>query len=150
MGQRTMSVTLTCSWCGAAFHPIPGRGKTMKYCSKPCRDAGVTKLLRIMSDAETAWLAGLFDGEGHISIDTRLNRTTRGVKIQITNTNRELLEKAQDVVGTGYITTRYHDNPRHKPTYDWHTTGRNAKLLLQTMLPWLIAKRTQAQSALSP
>lgn len=101
-----------------------------------------------MSREELAWLAGLFDGEGHISLRTQLSQRAIGVKIQVTNTHRPLLERIQTITDIGYITTRYRTDPRHRPTHDWHTTGGNAKELLRLLLPWLIAKRERALEAI--
>lgn len=120
----------------------------MRFCSKPCHDNARRKPIRKMSATDRAWLAGLFDGEGHISIDTQLGPRSRGVKIQVTNTDRALVDEVQRVTGVGYITTRYRESSNHKPTHDWHTTGGNAKALLALMLPRLIAKKDRAIEAI--
>lgn len=121
----------------------------MRFCSATCRDDARRKPLRPMSDIELAWLAGFFDGEGHISIRAQLSQRAVGVKIQVTNTNREILERVQAVTGVGYITTRYRDSARHKPTHDWHTTGGNAKAILRLLIPHLIVKSKRAKQAVS-
>ena len=150
MTNRIASVVLTCEWCGSGFHPINGRAKIMRFCSKTCRDNGVRKPIREMSPEETAWLAGLFDGEGCISIRAQLNQTgARGVRIQVTNTNRELLEEVKRVTGIGFISMRYRNDPRHKPTFDWQTAGGNAKGVLQLISHRLIAKKARALEAIN-
>jgi hypothetical protein len=146
---RIQSIVLTCEWCDKPFHPINGRAKTMRFCSKPCHDNARRKPLRRMAPEDLAWLAGLFDGEGSISIDTKLGPRSRGVKIHVTNTHRPLVDEVQRVTGVGYITTRYHDDPNHKPTHDWHTTGGNAQLILTLLIPRLIAKKSRAIEATS-
>lgn len=104
-----------------------------------------------MTPEEIAWLGGLFDGEGHISVLTKLSQRCKGVKIQITNTNRDMLDVVKTRTGIGYITERpvmSTDRPTWKIRYDWHTTGGNAKELLSMMLPWLIEKREAAIRAI--
>jgi hypothetical protein len=147
--RRNASVSLTCEYCGKAFHPINGRSLTMKYCSTFCRDMGRTKDLRDMADIEAAWLAGLFDGEGNVSIHVALGQRAMGAKIQITNTNRNLLERVLTITGGGFIAQRPRYNPKWKTTYDWHATGLNAARLLKRMLPWLIVKKEAAETVVS-
>lgn len=100
-----------------------------------------------MAVEEITWLAGLFDGEGHVSVLTKLSQRAFGVKIQITNTCHPLLDRVAEITGIGYISTRPRQNERWKTTYDWHTTGGNAKAILQLMLPYLIVKREAALRA---
>lgn len=102
-----------------------------------------------MSETEIAWLAGFFDGEGHISVRVKLSQRADGVKIQVTNTNHALLERVAEFTGVGYITTRPRQSEKWRTTYDWHTTGGNAKTILSILLPWLIEKRDRAVEALS-
>ncbi len=149
MTSSRLKMLLVCSQCGESFHPLNGRAKTMRFCSTSCRDEAATRPLRDMSAEECAWLAGLFDGEGHIGIGRQLSQRSRGVKIQITNTNRELLEEVQRVTGVGYITTRYRESEKHRPTHDWYTSGRNARRILDVISPRLIVKRDKAREAIA-
>lgn len=101
-----------------------------------------------MSETEIAWLAGFFDGEGHVSVRTQLSQRATGVKIQVTNTNRALVDRVAELTGVGYITTRPRQSSRCRTTYDWQTTGGNAKEILAALLPWLIEKRERALEAI--
>lgn len=102
-----------------------------------------------MTEPEIAWLAGLFDGEGHISVRTKLSHRAYGSKLQITNTCLPLLERVIAVTGIGYITERpLEHEPRRKRTWDWHTTGINAVLILVAIRPWLIAKTAAADEVI--
>lgn len=120
----------------------------MKYCSKRCRDEGETETLRIMSDTEIAWLAGMFDGEGHISVKVALSENALGPKIQVTNTCRAILDRIRNVTGVGHITARTRQNPRWKQTYDWRATNRNAVRILVAIRPWLIEKAERADAVI--
>jgi hypothetical protein len=97
-----------------------------------------------MTPEETAWLAGIFDGEGHISINVAISQRSRGPKIQVTNTCRAIVDRVQSLTGVGFVTTRYHEDAKHKPTHDWHTTGLNAARILVQIRPWLLEKAAAA------
>lgn len=149
MTDRIASITLLCESCGGSYHPINGRASISHYCSTTCRDDGRTKPLRPMTTEEVAWLGGLFDGEGCITLHTRpRSGTTIHLRITLTNTSRAMVERVLAVTGVGFITTRYRSSVKHKPTHDWHTTGRNARAILVLILPWLTSKHTQAQNAI--
>jgi LAGLIDADG-like domain len=101
-----------------------------------------------MQKSDASWLAGLFDGEGSIVFPRKTN-TLNSVRIQITNTNHELLERVIAVTGTGTLVSQMHPGsknwkPHYKPSWAWQCYGENTRSLLRQMLPWLIEKRDKA------
>lgn len=96
-----------------------------------------------LNDSKTshAYLAGIMDTEGHLS----LFRTPQGCynnRIGITNSFRPVLEAANYLYGGGIAPV---GNKKGKPCSVWYISNRKTieSCLLQT-LPYLVAKRSQA------
>jgi hypothetical protein len=92
-----------------------------------------------------AWAAGFFDAEGCFSSTARV-----GVSASITQTDRELLDRFQSIVGCGKIYGPYatHASDRYlrKPHYFFKAHGRErVQALLAMLWIWLgAAKKLQA------
>ena len=120
-----------------------------------------------MSD-KTKWsyLAGLLDGEGHITIRRAKTRNKRyrkdgsfGVStglhyvsvVAITNTSEVMMRWVKETFGGNYYPKS--NNLKHlnwKPSFDWHVSNNKAmERLLLGVLPYLIVKKEQAKLALS-
>lgn len=95
---------------------------------------------------DLGYFAGLFDGEGSISLVKRKNQSIR-LEILVTNTYIPVLE---DLRGQyqGYLYTRKLAPGRHKPLAYLRWQGSRAAELLETLLPKLRIKRDQAELAL--
>lgn len=119
-----------------------------------------------MSDkANWGYLAGLIDGEGHISItrsDKPITRTQRGktkiyaapvrygIVVGVSNTDIRLMKKLKELFGSSYSGGKpFKNHPNWKPKYQWIVAGnKNKELLLLAVLPYLVLKREQAIIAL--
>lgn len=119
-----------------------------------------------MSDkAKWGYLAGLIDGEGHISItrsDKPAYRTQRGKEklypcpvrfglvIGISNTDIRLMKRLKEMFGGSYSGGKpLKGHPNWKPKYQWTVNGNeNKELILLAVLPYLVLKREQAINAL--
>ena len=112
------------------------------------------------------YLAGLLDGEGHISISrgTYTKRKLRSdgtlyekpncihymINIGITNTNIKLMKWLKQRFGGTYYPLKRDDKPNWKISYKWQYTKQNdAEILLLSVLPYLVIKREQALVLLS-
>lgn len=114
----------------------------------------------------SSYLAGLFDGEGSISIIFQkprkkpykysLKKPSRGrfqLCVHICNTYKPvILELVKFVKGKGY-TDNKNSNKRkgksfHKTCYAWQTSNRNAKEFLEKIYPFLFIKKEQAKIAI--
>lgn len=137
-----------CLRCGTEFHPFFGRLLTQKYCSRKCSEQPRT-ILKEMSSEQIAWLAGVLDGEGNVTVYTRPRYGNRVARITITNTCLELIERLKEWTGIGFVAITRYDNPRHKTRYNWIIGGSNARQFLNLLNPWLIVKRDIAQQVLS-
>jgi hypothetical protein len=106
-----------------------------------------------MKDRNWSYLAGLFDGEGCISICER--KDAKGDNafifcIQITNTNTDLMKWLVSHFGGVYYSQDGKSRKANwKPSYRWRVKGRkNEEEFLLGVLPYLVVKREQALLAL--
>lgn len=98
--------------------------------------------------AEVAYLAGIIDGEGSITI-YKYNRkprlySTYCLRLLITNTNKDLIYWIQSKLGKGcvnYIKSLH----REKPALRYNITSGKAAEVLKLVLPYLIVKKEQAE-----
>ena len=96
-----------------------------------------------------AYVAGLIDGEGTITL-TRLHfGENRRLVVSIANTELPLLAFVLDKVGAGKITRKKTTSDRHAPSYCHAISSRQALSLLQQVQPYLRSyKRQRADLAL--
>jgi hypothetical protein len=96
-----------------------------------------------------AYLAGVIDSDGHITI----HRSRRGetlyhaARIGISGTRREPHDLAASLWG-GKVGLYYPKNPRHRPQYQWSLTGAKAAEAIAAVQPFLRVKAEQAFLAL--
>lgn len=102
-------------------------------------------------DEKNIYFAGLFDGEGCISINKIVGekqgykRPGFQLRLSITNTNKEVLEEVQKKFG-GKLYTRNRKNSR--TYYDWVVVSKQCIEVLESLKPYLIIKKRQAEIAL--
>jgi len=87
-------------------------------------------------DLEWAWFAGLFEGEGCISLVSR-----NSVNLRINMTDRDVLERVQSLVG-GTIVSIPKEAPQHKPRWVWQVTREDVvRPALARLKPYLMERR---------
>jgi len=106
-----------------------------------------------MKERNWSYLAGLFDGEGCISICPRRDKYNDNAFIfciQITNTNTTLMKWLVEHFGGVYYSQDGKSRKSNwKPSYRWRVKGRrNEEEFLLGVLPYLVVKREQALLAL--
>jgi hypothetical protein len=88
---------------------------------------------------EIAWAAGLFDGEGTITL------SDDALYVRMRNTDPELVERFHDIIGVGAVygpyTRRARDGIRRKPVWDWVAREEDGLDALAMMWSWLSARR---------
>lgn len=96
---------------------------------------------------EIAYIAGLFDGEGCVSVYHEKTTKYRLARIQasLSNTNLPIVEYLKDCFG-GYVKTRI--LPSGKLCKSWSVSCRKAAEVLTQLIPYLKIKRGQAELAL--
>src|SRR5437660_7917080 len=89
-----------------------------------------------MDKASTAWLAGLFEGEGCISFTGKSS-----VCVTIKMSDRDVIERCRTVSGVGRIYGPW-PRPSGKPMWEWNVYPvEDVERLLQALLPWLGERR---------
>ena len=88
------------------------------------------KKVQDISPAQAAYLAGLIDGEGTVTLSRRNRNKHRGLVVTISNTEMILLKHVQTITGVGKITNKRIAQPIHTPSYTYQVTNRQALGLL--------------------
>jgi hypothetical protein len=96
-----------------------------------------------------AYLAGLVDGEGTVTL-TRVHRNeNRRLVVCIANNDLSLLNYVRDAVGAGKITGKRSYSARHSPSFNYQIANRQAlELLRQIVIFMRTYKTARAQLAL--
>lgn len=93
--------------------------------------------MKRMSDVETAWLAGLFEGEGC------LTRHNSGWSMKVCMTDADVIQRVQDVTECGTFLALANRRGNRKPTYRWTISNREQiKSLVDQMLPLMGERRS--------
>lgn len=126
----------------------PAKREVLYQKSKELKnEVRVTTETPTSSKLDSAYLAGFFDGEGHVSIITFVGHGHRqyASRANVTNTDLPVLELYQEIFG-GSI--RKHSKPR-KQTYRWELRRNEDRIkFLLACLPYLIVKAQEANIVL--
>lgn len=91
-----------------------------------------------------AWAAGLFEGEGCITLSGKPPSGKR-VVLELGMTDEDVVKKFHAIVGVGHVGGPYHPSTRpnhHKPHWRWTVTGgRQAQAVLAALWPFLCLRR---------
>lgn len=102
-------------------------------------------LRHVLDDITSAYLAGLFDGEGSINILVNKQTGQIWLQISITSTNTTILKWLGDQIG-GHIRKSGNKPPR-RPCYHWSLCSVQASDFLKFIRPYLKIKDQQADVA---
>jgi hypothetical protein len=97
-----------------------------------------------------AYLAGMIDGDGYISItrSVRAGKEYFGAQIGIAGTRPEPHRLAASLWGG--IVSRYEPaNPNHRAQYQWQRMGASAVAAIEAIYPYLLIKQEHASLALA-
>lgn len=90
-----------------------------------------------LSETDAAYIAGLVDGEGTITLTRKHRNENRQVTVSISNTDKYLLDFVRATVGQGKITRKRVTSARHTPSYTYAIYNRQALTLLEQISPYL-------------
>lgn len=160
----------SCRRCGADVHPSE-KATHQAFCSALCRErwwsdrksrrmsrgeindliVGSPLEAREWTEIQSAWLAGIVDGEGTIGIwryrrsGNRSGWAFRPV-VEIFNTNRLLIDRILEIVGPAWSAIKEQPKvPRHKVCWKVAIRTRAIPATLLRIHPYLVAKAEQAQ-----
>lgn len=105
---------------------------------------------RKISKLELAYIAGLFDGEGHVFITKdkrpRYKTAIHILRTGITNTHRKTIEWLFSLFPTTFSKRiRYANHPTWKPCFFWEASSKNALYFLEIICPYLKIKKEQVR-----
>ncbi len=114
-----------------------------------------------MIDTKLAYLAGLIDSDGHITVAKsepsqrdRARSTIHYPIVGITNTDKRMMEWVLENFGGSYGSRMGQKMKAKslergwKERYDWRMTGKKSLTLLEDILPYLVVKRDRAELVL--
>ena len=96
-----------------------------------------------------AYLAGMIDGDGYITItrSTRGGKDYFGAQVGIAGTRRDPHDLAASLFG-GKVSCYQPANPKHRPQFQWQRMGKAALPVIEGILPYLLLKKEHALLAL--
>jgi len=95
---------------------------------------------RTMADLDprdAAYIAGLIDGEGTITLSREHRNEDRRLVVNIASTERCLLQFVAECTGCRKITNKSIASDRHTPSFAYRLTNRQALELLRQVQPYL-------------
>jgi hypothetical protein len=105
--------------------------------------------VRPITDEDAIWIAGFFDGEGHVGITRTLGKKSHhsviyGLKTTLTNTRLDILDMIRKLIGMG---TLYKKSPHEGWKQGWtlNLTRPEIEPFLKRILPYLRLKKEQAK-----
>lgn len=98
-----------------------------------------------MEKIEKAYLAGLVDGEGTVTLSRKHSNETPSPEVSIANNSLQLLGWVKNVVGTGKITSKRKNKPHHAQSYTWSIRDNKVISFLDEIKNYLIVKKQQAK-----
>jgi hypothetical protein len=99
-------------------------------------------------ETEKAYLAGIIDGEGTITLSRRHPDQTPSPNVSISNSSLQMLKWVKRHFG-GWISKKRTYKAHHRQTYVWGITHNKAIDLLKLIEKHLIIKKPQARLILS-
>lgn len=113
------------------------------------RDGDVTVLL---TKEQAAYIAGIIDGEGSISLVQSFAKRTNGryvyPLVRVANTAQSLVDWLLDVVGFGSMQYVTRSNEKCKPVWHVSWAASEAIQVLREVEPYLVIKKDRARIAI--
>ena len=111
-------------------------GTISSHQQRPIRDPFMPCVRRLRA-SEAAYVAGIVDGEGTITLTKTHRHENRRPVLSISSTERPLLEYVQLTVGVGRITNKRRSRAHHSASFAYVISSRSALALLSQITPYL-------------
>jgi hypothetical protein len=95
------------------------------------------RIVNNISSIDAAYIAGIIDGEGTITLSRKHKNENRQLAVSISNTDLVLLKYVEKTVGAGKITNKKVTQEHHTKSYTYAIYNRQALKLLEQMQPYL-------------
>lgn len=96
-----------------------------------------------LSPVQAAYLAGLIDGEGTVTLTRIHKHENRRLVVSISDNDAPLLGFVRGTVGAGRVTAKRTYSERHAPSFAYQISSRQALDLLQQLVPYLKTYRVK-------
>jgi hypothetical protein len=93
--------------------------------------------MKTLSEVDAAYIAGIVDGEGTITLTRTHRGENRRAVVSISSTELPLLTYVRSVIGAGRITGKVRSREHHSPSFAYCITSRQALQLLAQVTPFL-------------
>jgi hypothetical protein len=93
--------------------------------------------IKQLSVSEAAYVAGIIDGEGTITLTRTHRGENRRPLLSISSTESALLLYVQSVIGAGRITNKACSRPHHTPSFTYVISSRQALAVLSQVAQYL-------------
>jgi spermidine/putrescine-binding protein len=101
---------------------------------------------KALSRTDAAYIAGLIDGEGTVTLTRKHKNDYRRLAVSISSNERPMLEFVLERTGVGWITNKRKNAKHHASSYNWSVYNRQALDLLRQVAPHLKSyKKHRAQ-----
>jgi len=98
----------------------------------------VQSLAPLPDPVSTAWLAGLIEGDGHISAH----------EVNVTSVDEDVILRVRAVASFGQIYPVQRRKAHHRDSWAWKATSRaNIEAVLGPIRPWMLSRRSAAIEA---
>jgi hypothetical protein len=101
------------------------------------------KTVSKLSKIDAAYIAGLVDGEGTVTLCRKHKNENRQLAVSISNTEREVLQYVLQRVGAGKITGKKTAKSHHTPSFTYAIYNRQALSLLEQLNSYLRTYKKQ-------
>ena len=95
------------------------------------------KQLKPLSVKDAAYIAGLIDGEGTVTLSRKHKKENRQLCVSISSTEKDLLDFVLVATGVGKITNKRKSKSHHSPSFVYSLYNRQALALLEQILAHL-------------
>lgn len=108
------------------------------------------RIARNLTKPEAAYLAGLVDGEGTVTLVRKHRNENRQLSLSISSTEINILQWVMEKTTVGKITCKRSMNPQHAKSYAYAVYNRQALAILQQISGYLLSyKRRRTEVILS-
>jgi hypothetical protein len=105
-----------------------------------------------LCDTDAAYLAGIIDADGCVSITAKSTGLSRGeyhprlvYGLRIQMCNQDIIKWIQSVTGVGVIYPYVPKNTKHKPSWAWNAYTQVGAEVLKETIPYMRVKKRQAE-----
>lgn len=101
------------------------------------------KTTNTLTPIAAAYIAGLIDGEGTVTLSRKHKNENRQLAVSISSTEIQLLDYVLEHVGVGKITNKKTTQSHHSPSYTYAIYNRQALSLLAQISEYLLTYKKQ-------